>query len=526
MRYEADRIITLFGGMDDRERDEMKAIFNDAAQPVRILIATDAAAEGLNLQRHARYLLHFDCPWNPSRLEQRNGRIDRHGQPRPVTIHHFVSEQIHDLLFLSRLLTKADDIREDLGSTNELFDVAAHRRLVNGESVETVVKELERQVAAARGRAQIEADAAAVPNKEEYDASAQITTLAAELDLNKTTLRDTLETAIAVQGGRPQLRCDAENETCQLLRPDLAGWSDVVDQSLRRPVKGEQRGPVLKLAFGPEPFYAQIGPMRVFHPRPDIQMMHLGHPMMQKAMRVLTRKRFPGSGEGVSRWCIRRGDVPSGADAVLVLSIEEVAVNGLRETFHHWVRSLAFPIQKGKLGKVLPHQAASALRGGTVVNDPAKIEEGRELIEDVLNDLKEWLAGYVQKLESQVQQQLATAGEEAKEKEQKRYQSRIGEVSTLITNTNIKSLEKEIEALRVERQQGLLFQQQERFDQIDKDIELKQQEVERQKRQHEEVKHALDKERERIVNRLLPNRYALAGQVHAFPLTITLHLPQ
>ncbi len=81
-RYDDDAIITLFGGMDDLLREQIKADFNDRSTAVRILVATDAAAEGLNLQRTARYMLHFDCPWNPSKLEQRNGRLDRHGQPQ------------------------------------------------------------------------------------------------------------------------------------------------------------------------------------------------------------------------------------------------------------------------------------------------------------------------------------------------------------------------------------------------------------------------------------------------------------
>src|SRR5687768_18004736 len=62
-----------------------------------------------------------------SKLEQRNGRIDRHGQPRDVTIHYFVSDQDQDLAFLAHVVRKANDIREDLGSANELFDAAAHR---------------------------------------------------------------------------------------------------------------------------------------------------------------------------------------------------------------------------------------------------------------------------------------------------------------------------------------------------------------------------------------------------------------
>ena len=84
-RYPPDRILTLYGagapdGMSEPDREEVKAAFNDPESRVRVLMATDAASEGLNLQRTARYLLHYDLPWNPSRLEQRNGRLDRYGQ--------------------------------------------------------------------------------------------------------------------------------------------------------------------------------------------------------------------------------------------------------------------------------------------------------------------------------------------------------------------------------------------------------------------------------------------------------------
>jgi SNF2 family DNA or RNA helicase len=105
---EHSRILILYGGMDDVEREVVKSRFNDEGDPVRILLATDAASEGLNLQETARYLLHFDCPWNPSRLEQRNGRLDRHGQARDVYIFHFTSTTASDLQFLSTMIKKVN----------------------------------------------------------------------------------------------------------------------------------------------------------------------------------------------------------------------------------------------------------------------------------------------------------------------------------------------------------------------------------------------------------------------------------
>jgi len=150
-RYEPDRILTIYGGMDEIERDQVKRAFNDPNEQVRILLGTDAASEGLNLQRTARYLLHYDLPWNPSKLEQRNGRLDRHGQARDVQIFHFVSESDDDLKFLAHVMRKANDIREDLGSANELFDEAAHRRLIHGESVTTVQEDLNKRILARPG---------------------------------------------------------------------------------------------------------------------------------------------------------------------------------------------------------------------------------------------------------------------------------------------------------------------------------------------------------------------------------------
>ena len=122
-----------------------------------MLVATDAASEGLNLHRTARYLLHYDCPWNPSRLEQRNGRLDRYGQARDVTVHHFVSDTDPDLRFLGHVIRKADEIREDLGSVNEVFDRAVHRRLdPRARMTDAVTTDLDKGIDSTRGSAVLE----------------------------------------------------------------------------------------------------------------------------------------------------------------------------------------------------------------------------------------------------------------------------------------------------------------------------------------------------------------------------------
>jgi superfamily II DNA/RNA helicase len=88
------RLQTLYGGMDPEKREQVKAAFqaHPKDSPVRILLATDAASEGIDLQRHCHRLIHMEIPWNPNRLEQRNGRIDRHGQLHSPLIYHFVGQ--------------------------------------------------------------------------------------------------------------------------------------------------------------------------------------------------------------------------------------------------------------------------------------------------------------------------------------------------------------------------------------------------------------------------------------------------
>jgi superfamily II DNA or RNA helicase/DNA-binding transcriptional regulator GbsR (MarR family) len=524
-KFGDERILTLFGGMDDVERSDVKASFNNPAHPVRVLVATDAAAEGLNLQRTARYLLHFDCPWNPSRIEQRNGRVDRHGQPRDVTIFHFVTDQDQDLAFLSHVIKKADEIREDLGSANEIFDEAAHRRLVDGESARDVEADLDRRVQQALGKVKIDADATLDTGAEGRAADKQLKALAAEIDLDPKSLRDTLESAMAVRDGRPQLDCTEAPRTCKIINPSLPGWSEVIDESLRRPQKGGVLGPVARIAFDASPFVDAIGGRMVFSPRPDVLMAHLSHPMLQHAISSLTRRRFPGTGEEVSRWTVRRAALPAGTDAWVLLSVEELAVNDLRETFHHWVRTIILPVSCGALGVPLTHVTAFDLRDAQATHDHAHHEAARAIIDDNEPELKAQITRHAAALTKALKVQLDDTGKTARTEEEQRYRSRQAEVSTLIQENTLAKLEREIEKLKNDRKQGMLFEEAQRLDDIDRSIEEKRAEIERRTRHHTEVKEQLDRERERILKFLLPKRYAMTGPAQVFPVSIEVRLP-
>ena len=529
-RFEPERVLTLYGGMDENERDLVKQAFNDPGEPVRVLVGTDAAAEGLNLQRTARYLLHYDCPWNPSKLEQRNGRLDRHGQARDVQIFHFITEQDQDLRFLAHVLRKANEIREDLGSTNELFDEAAHRRLVDGDDAASVQADLEERIRRAHGRAAIAADATPSTAEQGAGAADQVAALADELDYDGPAVRDTLEAAMAAHAGRPQIVPATEEGTFRLSHPDLPGWAEVVDESRgpggrpgggRGPRRGARRPP----ARGPEPFMESVGGRLVFSARPDLALLHLSHPMLERAFATLTRRRFPGTGDEVSRWTLRLDGVPDGLDALILLSIEELAVNELRETFHHWVRSIAFPVRAGALDDPLPHVPAIAWRGASATTDGEHVARAKHLFNEALPDLKRFLDRYADQLTRALRDELARAGEQARRHEEARYRSRQGEVSTLIEESTLAKLEREIARLKEERRQGTLFDEGARLDDLDRSIEEKQEEIARRRRHYEEVREQLERERERIVRHLLPRRHSMPTPAQVFPVCVEVRLP-
>lgn len=114
-----ERIAEFHGGLSDDQREEISRAFNgDPDQyPVRILLATDAAREGLNLHARCADLIHFDVPWNPARLEQRNGRVDRAFQPeKTVRCGYYVFPDRAEDHVLRALVEKTETIRRELGS--------------------------------------------------------------------------------------------------------------------------------------------------------------------------------------------------------------------------------------------------------------------------------------------------------------------------------------------------------------------------------------------------------------------------
>lgn len=111
------RVQVIHGERSGDEREALLAELTEA--PQRILVATDCLSEGVNLQEHFNAVIHYDLPWNPNRLEQRGGRVDRYGQVSPQVKTYLLYGQDNpvDGAVLEVLIRKAVEIHRTLGIT-------------------------------------------------------------------------------------------------------------------------------------------------------------------------------------------------------------------------------------------------------------------------------------------------------------------------------------------------------------------------------------------------------------------------
>ena len=517
-RYgDRDWLLAFYGGMNDTQRDAVKRAFNDPRSPARILVATDAAGEGLNLQRAARYLLHWDIPWNPGRMEQRNGRLDRHGQERDVHIFHFDSTDDASMRFLGKVLQKRSRTREDRVVTDEIFADAILAHFDEEEDAAASEARLERVIGHARAEnAGAEDDLPAgspLPGAEDL---AHLEDLKAELDLSPGTLRETLETALAIEAGRPRLQADGTGRD-RLVHPVPVLWQELVDQALR---EGGPSGPMLALVFDPAHYVKPRGGRPVYIPEPDSRLLHLGDALYHRVMSTFARYRFPGGPSAATRWTVRAGEVPGGAEALVLLTIEELAVNELREPCHHWVRTLAFPVNGGALGQALPHRPA---RDWNAVPSQADREAAREVWDEIEQSLMDCVRTQQADLTAMLVERMQRSGQAVRDQEKKRFDRRRKELERAIGETQLEKIAREAEKLRAKALQLSLYAE------IDQEIQKRLADLEAElvlrKGHYEQVQERLAVEAERTLKQVLPRRYALRGEARVYPIAVEIRLP-
>ncbi len=249
------RISTFHGGMGEDRREEVKQAFNanPAKHPLRILIATDAAREGVNLQNHCADLFHFDVPWNPGRMEQRNGRIDRVLQRAPeVRCHYFFFTQRPEDRVLQALVRKTERIEKELGSLSPVLERRLEQLLGGGISdPEAQVRAIDAAEAEANDRKTVEEELEEARERR-VELEAQIDRLRDLLSVSKKNLgmeeesfRETLSCGLEMLGAEPLTPTDKAGTRWTFPALDKRrgadlSWAETMD-TLRPPRPRDQK---------------------------------------------------------------------------------------------------------------------------------------------------------------------------------------------------------------------------------------------------------------------------------------------
>lgn len=331
-----DCIMQLYGGMISSEREEIKRAFqsNPQESEVRILLATDAAAEGLNLQKHCRYMIHWEIPWNPNKLEQRNGRIDRHGQKADeVIIHHFVHSDRADEEYLRRVVSKVQQQRDDLGGVAPIIEKSIESRMLGEETLD---------VDALAPRRALSDDV----KRQIFDThrnsylSNLIDKARDHWEAEPDTVRKVLNHALLIEGhsGLEEVKGDLAGNAA-LLRTVPEHWGERCARSIK-----SHDGSLLKLVFSPEDSAD----------RKDVTYIHLSHPLMKRAMEVFRQQMFTAGitkDERLRRSTYTVADGSYLSNPIMLLYVRLIAIGESGRKLHEELRQIPFSLTEGNLRK-------------------------------------------------------------------------------------------------------------------------------------------------------------------------------
>lgn len=152
VKYHGDTPPTAREGETDPDRMSREQVrrrfLEDPA--IRVFLGTDAASEGINLQKTCNALIHIEIPWNPNRYEQRNGRIDRYGQLERPHVYLLVATKSLEDRVAQVVIEKLEKIAEQVGSVSNVFPIAAKVR------IDEFLDETDVEIAAARAEARFD----------------------------------------------------------------------------------------------------------------------------------------------------------------------------------------------------------------------------------------------------------------------------------------------------------------------------------------------------------------------------------
>jgi superfamily II DNA or RNA helicase len=366
-----ERLTLLYGGMDGEQRELLRLAFqaDPAEQPVRILLSTDSASEGIDLQNHCHRMVNYDIPFNPNKLEQRIGRIDRYGQRHVPQISHFVGtgwERANsleaDLEFLARVAEKVASMEADLGSVNAVLAEAVQQRMLGRLNRGFDVAAAQPKPVKHRGE---RGSVAAERNVKEQVARlrATIDTTIESLDLTPDNVHRVVSTALDLahqQSLRPFRDGRHRGDGWYEVPPLTGAWTRTAD------------GLIDKLTGVQRPVTFDAGKA---HGRDDVVLSHLGHPLVAMSTRLL-RAAVWSTDTGLHRVTAVIGDHPALTEGPLIAAYARfvlVGADGLR--LHEEVLAAGGWVRPdGRFARVegvglLDAILRDALAGGTPASD-------------------------------------------------------------------------------------------------------------------------------------------------------------
>ncbi len=395
------RILQLHGGMSDEARDAVQRSFNApfSEDPVRILVCTDAAREGINLQACCADLFHFDVPWNPGRMEQRNGRIDRTLQPAAeVRCHYFVYADREEDRVLDVLVQKVERIQRELGSVGQVVMEKIAGSLEDGLGPDLLARldAAESEGTRRRDTAKTELEGARELKalKHEIDAAARILSESRKvMGFDPSLLKDTIDTALVLSGFEPLSPGGDVDDGLGSTQRKLATWtlptlSSAWDRTLdtMRPVRERdedfwqwRKRPPLPVVFSP--------PERL---RSDVVHLHLAHPFVQRLLSRFLAQGF--SAQDLSRVTVVRNPHDDVARVVVLGRLTLFGPGALR--LHDEVIGVAAEWNESRTGSHLK---------------PFSVDDDRRALQQLESILHRSQTGHAQPVSDAVRHRLAAS---------------------------------------------------------------------------------------------------------------------
>lgn len=515
--FDGHTVQAVYGGMSRSERDDVKQAFNDPASPMRILVGTDSASEGLNLQHMCRYVSHYEIPWNPMRLEQRNGRVDRHGQERDVEIFHYTSDDEADQEFLAYVLNKVNEARHDLGSVGNVIDQGVQKRFWGtgidqerlGDWVDTA-----RENDPAKDDFK---DYEAIRPDEFDEAKRRFVKASREYQLRPDNIRNVVETYLEINNASLE-----NGQSGYRIRGARGHLKRFLTQNV-----ANDREAMPRLVFDPDEFIQEVDGRQIYRPQTGKKLIRIGHPLVEKSMGFFRRALW-GQEDDVHRWTIVGYEPEMGNEAYVQFHYLVTARNQLQEVVHADVGTWWFHVTSSGLSPVEtpPETGATHTLSHEDMGDWwNRLKPRFGAVDEVVSPLEQSLR---EGIRSDLKDDLEAAGEDAREQLEAEFEQRIEE------------LEKDLGEQREERLREQLEIAEEKAQQMTFDPELnvkRQQRVEELRRQLSQgdlavwdenqrmMLERLERENERFLDEVLPRRYTLADEIDVVEIGARLYVP-